>query len=147
MTVCKFYYTMMWHWCVYLQWVVCLCAELQIQNHSSPVRLKAVWLGLSSEKYLCHADLMWLQMTVFSSPLLIHSLPPLASLPHVSSQAVVPQCFCVTEGCGVTNLGRCFKVCKLRGRETVGLVSAGFMSFFFSLLRNKFGHILSMQYI
>ena len=44
---------------------------------SSPFWLKAVWLSPSSPKYLRHRDLMWPQMTVFSSrpPPLSNSLP------------------------------------------------------------------------
>lgn len=60
-------------------------------------------------------DVMWLQMTVFSSPPTSNLLS--ASLPHLPSQAVRPQFLCVTEGCGVTNLVLCFRLCKLRGSE------------------------------
>ena len=42
-------------------------------------KLKAVQLSLLSQKYLCHCDLMWLQMMMFSSLPLTLVLPPFTS--------------------------------------------------------------------
>lgn len=69
-------YTAMWSLCPNSH-VSMYRATDERTSPSSPFWLKAVWLSLSSPKYLRHRDLMWLQMTVFSSP------PPSNSLPAV----------------------------------------------------------------
>lgn len=61
-------------------------------------------------------------MTVFSSPPALHLLSfkftPCRPSPHLSSQAVTPQRFSVTEGCGVTNFSMLLRASRKEKKKT-----------------------------
>lgn len=74
-------------------------------------RLQDCWsVTPPSYKYHHHWSLMWLRMTVLSSPVLVWFLP------HLPSQAVMPVSLWLMAVEWLT-LGVCFRACNLRGRN------------------------------